>query len=72
MSGCTWTSFVAFGKAGNNPYCHHRTLEMAREGKRERVVRVAEAPGQPFDHGLFEIVVEDAPAAIPPTTRSAS
>jgi hypothetical protein len=32
---------------------------MAREGKRESVVRVAEAPGQPFDYGLFEIVVED-------------
>jgi radical SAM protein with 4Fe4S-binding SPASM domain len=72
MSGCTWTSFVAFGKAGNNPYCHHRTLEMAREGKRETVVRVSEAPGQPFDYGHFEIVVEDMPAAIPPTTRSAS
>jgi radical SAM protein with 4Fe4S-binding SPASM domain len=63
MSGCTWTSFVAFGKAGNNPYCHHRALEMARVGKRERVQRVAEAPGQPFDYGLFEIVEEVAPAA---------
>jgi radical SAM protein with 4Fe4S-binding SPASM domain len=62
-AGCTWTSFVLFGRAGNNPYCHHRALEMQREGKRERVVPVAPAPGEPFDHGLFEIVVEDDPAA---------
>jgi radical SAM protein with 4Fe4S-binding SPASM domain len=61
MSGCTWTSFVTLGKAGNNPYCHHRALEMARVGKRERVVRVEQAPGEPFDHGVFEIVVEDMP-----------
>jgi radical SAM protein with 4Fe4S-binding SPASM domain len=58
LSGCTWTSFVTFGKAGNNPFCHHRALEMAREGKRERIVKVTDAPGEPFDHGAFEIVVE--------------
>ncbi|MDP9037279.1 MAG: radical SAM protein [Myxococcota bacterium] len=60
MSGCTWTSDVTLGRPGNNPFCHHRALEMARQGKRERVVRVREAPGQPFDHGLFELVVEPA------------
>jgi radical SAM protein with 4Fe4S-binding SPASM domain len=59
MSGCTWTSFVTLGKAGNNPFCHHRALELAREGKRERVVKVEHAPGEPFDHGVFEIVVEE-------------
>ena len=59
MSGCTWTSFVTLGKAGNNPYCHHRAIEMDRVGKRERVVRRTEAPGDPFDHGIFDIVVED-------------
>ncbi len=58
MSGCTWTSFVAFGKAGNNPFCHHRALEMKKRGLRERIQRVHEAPGQPFDHGIFEIVEE--------------
>ncbi len=63
MSGCTWTSFVGFGKPGNNPYCHHRALEMQRAGKRERVVAIDEAPGQPFDHGLFQLVVEDLPPA---------
>ncbi len=61
-AGCTWTSYVLFGKAGNNPYCHHRALEMQRAGKRERVVQVAAAPGEPFDFGRFEIVVEDDPA----------
>jgi radical SAM protein with 4Fe4S-binding SPASM domain len=58
MSGCTWTSFVTLGKPGNNPYCHHRAIEMAREGKRERIAPVTAAPGEPFDHGVFEIIVE--------------
>lgn len=58
-AGCTWTSEVLFGRAGNNPYCHHRALEMQRENKRERLVKVAPAPGVPFDAGRFEIVVED-------------
>lgn len=60
--GCTWTSFCLFGRAGNNPYCHHRALEMKRIGKRERIVRREHAPGLPFDYGRFEIIVEDAPA----------
>jgi radical SAM protein with 4Fe4S-binding SPASM domain len=57
-AGCTWTGFVLFGRAGNNPYCHHRALELASRGQRERLVRVAPAPGQPFDHGEFELVLE--------------
>lgn len=61
-AGCTWTGDSLFGKPGNNPYCHHRALEMKRAGKRERVVRVSEAPGLPFDRGLFELVVEPWPA----------
>ena len=58
-AGCTWTGFSLFGKPGNNPFCHHRALEMRRQGKRERLVQVAPAPGVPFDNGRFEIVVED-------------
>jgi radical SAM protein with 4Fe4S-binding SPASM domain len=58
MAGCTWTSFVFFGKPGNNPYCHHRALEMQKRGQRERLVQVESAPGTPFDHSRFEIVVE--------------
>lgn len=61
-AGCTWTSDVLFGKPGNNPYCHHRALERQREGKRERIVKVSEAPGLPFDYGHFELVLEDDPA----------
>jgi radical SAM protein with 4Fe4S-binding SPASM domain len=61
-AGCMWTTQVLFGKPGNNPFCHHRQLELLREGKRERIVRTHAAPGDPFDHGLFEIVVEDWPA----------
>jgi radical SAM protein with 4Fe4S-binding SPASM domain len=66
-AGCTWTSFVLFGKAGNNPYCHHRALEMQRNKKRERVVQVGLPPGAPFDYGHFELVVEDEPT--PEATR---
>jgi radical SAM protein with 4Fe4S-binding SPASM domain len=58
-AGCTWTSDVFFGRPGNNPYCHHRALELARAGKRERLVQVALPPGAPFDHGRFETIVED-------------
>lgn len=60
--GCTWTSYCLSGKAGNNPYCIHRALELEKEGRRERVVKRGPAPGLPFDHGLFEILVEDMPA----------
>lgn len=63
-AGCTWTSFCLFGKAGNNPYCHHRALERQREGKRERIERREEAPGLPFDFGRFEVVLEDDPAGL--------
>jgi radical SAM protein with 4Fe4S-binding SPASM domain len=56
--GCTWTAHVFFGRSGNNPYCHHRALELQAKGLRERLVRVTEAPGTPFDHALFEAIVE--------------
>lgn len=60
-AGCTWMSDTLLGKPGNNPYCHHRTLEMQRAGKRERVERVQEAPGKPFDFGLFRVIEEPIP-----------
>jgi radical SAM protein with 4Fe4S-binding SPASM domain len=60
-AGCTWTAFSLFGKPGNNPLCHHRALEFQRQGKRERLVPVAPAPGQPFDHGRFDILIEEIP-----------
>jgi radical SAM protein with 4Fe4S-binding SPASM domain len=64
-AGCTWTSDVFFGKPGNNPYCHHRALEFAQRGQRERLVRSQPASGQPFDHGRFDLIVEDFPSGAP-------
>ena len=61
-AGCTWMATSLFGRPGNNPYCHHRALELERRGERERVVLKAPAPGTPFDHGEFELVVEPLPA----------
>jgi radical SAM protein with 4Fe4S-binding SPASM domain len=63
--GCTWTAHVFFGRAGNNPYCHHRALEQARLGVKERLVQVEAAGGEPFDHGRFAVVVEGLEAAWP-------
>jgi radical SAM protein with 4Fe4S-binding SPASM domain len=62
-AGCSWTAHSLFGKRGNNPYCHHRALELLARGERERVKRVELPAGEPFDHGRFEIVVEPWPAA---------
>lgn len=61
-AGCTWTADVLFGRPGNNPYCHHRVIELARQGRRERLVQTAVAAGQPFDHGHFEIIEEPLPS----------
>jgi radical SAM protein with 4Fe4S-binding SPASM domain len=57
-AGCTWTADAALGRPGNNPYCHHRALELAAGGQRERLVPVAAAPGLPFDRARFELVSE--------------
>src|SRR5215218_2695594 len=59
-AGCTWTTHVLFGRAGNNPYCHHRALELSKRGLRERIAQVESAPGTPFDHGRFELILEAA------------
>jgi Y-X(10)_GDL-associated radical SAM protein len=56
--GCTWTSHSLLGRPGNNPYCHHRALTLAAEGRRERVVKVEEAGPASFAIGRFEIVEE--------------
>jgi radical SAM protein with 4Fe4S-binding SPASM domain len=62
MGGCSWTAHTLFGRLGNNPYCHHRALELLDVGKRERIVQIARAEGRPFDTGLFDCIVEDWPA----------
>ncbi len=49
------------GKRGNNPYCHHRALELLAQGKRERLTQVEQAAGLIRDTAQFELVLEDAP-----------
>lgn len=63
MGGCSFTAHAFFGKPGNNPYCHFRAADHRRRGLRERLIATDPASGRPFDHGLFELVVEpfDAP-----------
>lgn len=58
LAGCTAVSEPLFGRPGNNPYCHHRALEMDRQGLRERVEQVASAPQTGFGTGLFRLVRE--------------
>jgi radical SAM protein with 4Fe4S-binding SPASM domain len=59
--GCSWTTHVLAGRPGNNPFCHYRVLRLKERGWREVIVH-KEAPAErvPFDHGRFEIMVEDA------------
>lgn len=63
QGGCRWTGTALFGRPGNNPYCHHRVLTLARQGLRERLVQTSRPPGEPFDHGRFEIVLETGETA---------
>jgi radical SAM protein with 4Fe4S-binding SPASM domain len=59
--GCTWTSDSLLGRRGNNPYCHHRVLTLAKQGLRERIVKVEEAPKSPFAVDRFALVEEAIP-----------
>ena len=59
--GCTWTADSLFGRPGNNPYCHHRALELEKRGMRERVVKTKEAPEASFAIGEFELILEPIP-----------
>ncbi|HEX8168184.1 MAG TPA: GDL motif peptide-associated radical SAM/SPASM maturase [Beijerinckiaceae bacterium] len=62
-AGCTWTSESLLGKRGNNPYCHHRVLDLAAHGRRERVVKVKDAPPDSFAIGEFALIEEAIPGA---------
>ena len=59
--GCPWTAATLTGRRGNNPYCHHRALELLSQGKRERLVQIEPAHGDFRDTATFELIVEDAP-----------
>lgn len=63
--GCSWTTHVLFGKTGDNPYCHYRALKLAERGVRERVVKVKDAPGLPFDRGEFALIEEPLESPVP-------
>jgi radical SAM protein with 4Fe4S-binding SPASM domain len=61
--GCSATAIALTGRPGNNPYCHHRALELAGQGRRERL-----GLGSPRHDGArgyveFEIVTEEVGAA---------
>ncbi len=53
--GCTWTAHVFFARPGNNPYCHHRALELDARGLREHLERTEAPAGLPFDYGCFRL-----------------
>jgi radical SAM protein with 4Fe4S-binding SPASM domain len=36
--GCSSTAVALTGRPGNNPYCHHRAIELAKQGLRERLM----------------------------------
>jgi len=65
QAGCSWTAHTMLGKRGNMPICYHRVTQLKRKGVRERLVKVENAPGQPFDFGRFEIVEEPWPEEAP-------
>jgi len=57
--GCHWTSHVLLGERGDNPYCHHRALELLASGVRERIQKGPErGPKEPFDYTPFTILRE--------------
>jgi len=58
MAGCTAVSEPVLGRPGNNPFCHHRALEMDRQGLRERIEFVSKAPDVAFGTALFRVVRE--------------
>lgn len=62
LAGCTWTGHVLSGRRGNNPYCHHRALELLARGRRERIIQEERPRGAPFDYGRFTITEEDWPS----------
>jgi radical SAM protein with 4Fe4S-binding SPASM domain len=58
MGGCTATSEPLLGRPGNNPYCHHRVLELRARGQRERLELVREAEDTPFAVATFRLITE--------------
>jgi radical SAM protein with 4Fe4S-binding SPASM domain len=58
-AGCTAANEPLLGRPGNNPFCHHRAMEMDAQGLRERIELVRPATSDaPFAQGLFRVVRE--------------
>jgi Y-X(10)_GDL-associated radical SAM protein len=70
--GCTWTAHSLLGAAGNNPYCHHRALELQSRGRRERIEKIADAAPSSFAIGRFALVEEDLDGTDPTRTELTS
>ncbi len=67
MAGCTAATESLLGRPGNNPFCHHRALELAREGLRERVEHVAgpdAGTSRGFDTGRYRLIREHIDPAL--------
>jgi radical SAM protein with 4Fe4S-binding SPASM domain len=71
LAGCSFTAHALFGRTGNNPYCHFRAEHFKKQGLRERLVPTKPAEGKPFDHGLFDLVVEPWGAPEPAVVEKA-
>ena len=65
-AGCSFTAHCTLGKRGNNPFCYHRATTLASQGRRERLVRVEQADGIPYDFGRFDVVEEPLDATDQP------
>jgi radical SAM protein with 4Fe4S-binding SPASM domain len=71
LAGCAWVSHAFLGRPGNNPYCHHRAITLAKQGLRERVERLKAPPGEPFDLGEFALLLEPLDGSGPAEVCSA-
>lgn len=58
MGGCTAVAEPVLGRPGNNPFCIHRSIELQKQGLRERIELVRKAPPIGFGTPLFRVVRE--------------
>ena len=58
MAGCMATAEPLMGRPGNNPYCHHRVLELEKQGVRESLQLATPAPNEPFAYATFRLLTE--------------
>lgn len=63
QGGCSFTAHTLLGRRGNFPQCYYRATQLRARGRRERLVHVEPAAGEPYDFGRFEVVEEDWPDA---------